>query len=104
MGYAYGVLSCPIWSTVLKCGTRLPIRTLIKLLDSVVSGARCLAGGVSECEIAHRRSVAVLCMLYKIRYNRVHPLHGALPVPHVPVRVIRGALVAHRYTYALPRW
>ena len=40
--------------------------THLKLLDRVVSGARFLTGGVFECDIAHRRSVAVLCMLYKI--------------------------------------
>ena len=34
----------------------------------------------------------------------MHPLCGALPVPYVPVRVTRGALIAHRYTYAPPRW
>ena len=28
---------------------------------------------------------------------------GALPVPYVPARVTRGALVAHRYAYAPPR-
>ena len=33
----------------------------------------------------------------------MHPLNGALPGPYVPVRVTRGALVGHRYTYALPR-
>ena len=33
----------------------------------------------------------------------VHPLNGALPGPHVPARVTRCALVAHRYTYAQPR-
>ena len=56
-----------------------------------------------ECEIDHHRSVAVLCMLYKIRCNPMHPLHDALPGPDVPVRGTRGALVAHRYTYAPPR-
>ena len=30
----------------------------------------------------------------------VHPLNGALPGPYVPVGVTRGALVAHRYTFA----
>ena len=30
----------------------------------------------------------------------MHPLNSALPVTYVPVRVTRGALVAHRYTYA----
>ena len=34
---------------------------------------------------------------------QMHPLYGALPVPYVPVRVTRGALVAHRHTYAPPR-
>ena len=42
-------------------------------------------------------------MLNKIRCNPVHPLNGALPGPYVPARVTRGALVAHRYTYAQPR-
>ena len=73
--------------------------THLKLLDRAVSGARFLIMGVFECDISHRRSVAVLCMLYKIRCNPVHPLNGALPRPYVPARVTRGALVAHRYTY-----
>ena len=30
----------------------------------------------------------------------MHPHYGVLPGPYVPVRVTRGALVAHRYTYA----
>ena len=33
----------------------------------------------------------------------MHPLYGAQLVPYVPVRVIRGALVAHRCTCAPPR-
>ena len=77
--------------------------THLKLLDHAVSGAWFLTGGVFECEISHRRSVAVLCMLYNIRCNPVHPLNGALPGPYVKVRVTCGALVAHRYTYAPPR-
>ena len=73
--------------------------THLKLLDRAVSGSRFLTGGVFECDIANRRSVTVLCMLYKTRCNPVHPLNGALPGPYVPVRVTRGALVAHLYTY-----
>ena len=56
--------------------------------------------GVFSCDIAHRRSVVVLCMLHKIRRNTMHPLNGAKPGPYVPVLVTRGPLVAHRYTYA----
>ena len=77
--------------------------THLKLLDRAVSGARFLTEGVFECDIAHRRSVEVLCMLYNIRCNPVHPLNGALPGPYVPVPVTRGALVAHRYAYLPPR-
>ena len=40
------------------------------LPDRAVSGARFLTWGVFKCELAHRRSVAVLCMLYKTRCNR----------------------------------
>ena len=100
-GDAFGVLSCQFWNTVLQCGVRLPIHTLN--LVHVVSGAFFLAGGVLNCNLSHRRSVAMLCMLYKIRCNPMHPFCGALPVIYVPVRVTRGALIAHRYTYAPPR-
>ena len=61
--------------------------THLRLLDQVVSGAIFLTGGVFECDFAHRRCVAVLCILYKIRCNQTHPLYGALPVPYVPVRL-----------------
>ena len=59
--------------------------THLKLLDRVVSGTCFLTGGVLECEFTHGRSVAVLCMLLKIRCNPIDPLYGALPVSHMPV-------------------
>ena len=81
--------------------------THLKLLERAVSGARFLTRGVFERDIAYRRSVAVLCMLYKIICNPMHPLNGApvvyAPGPCVPARVTRGALVAYRYPYAPPR-
>ena len=67
---AFGVLSCPFWSTALQYGARL---------IGEVSGARFLTGGVFKCDIVHHRSVAILCMLYKIRCNPVHCHNGALP-------------------------
>ena len=63
----------------------------LELQDRVVSGANFLTGGMFECDLAHRRSVAVLCMLYKIRCNPLHPLYGILPVPYVSVLGTRGA-------------
>ena len=77
--------------------------THLRILDRLVSGASVLTGGVFECDLAHRRSVAVLYMLYKIRCNPMHLLYDTLPVPYVPVQVSRGAVIAHRYTYAPPR-
>ena len=74
--------------------------TYLKLLDCVVSGACFLAGGVLNCDLSQRRSVAVLCMLYKIRCNSKHPFCRALPVPYVPVQVT--PLIAHRCTFAPP--
>ena len=68
----------------------------LELLDRTFNGTCSLTGGVLDCDLAHRRSVAVLCRL-------MHPLGGSLHVPYVPVRVLDGALVAHRYTYAPSR-
>ena len=65
----FGVLSA-VWCTAADTHLELLVRT--------VSGARFLNGGVFECDTAHRQSVAVLCMLYKIRCNPVHPLNGSL--------------------------
>ena len=102
LGDAFGVLFCQFFSTVLQSGARLPIHILnYWTVQSVVPGF--YLGGVFEWDIAHRRSVAVLCMLYKIRCKAMHPLNGALPGPYMPVRVTRGALVTHRYNYAPPR-
>ena len=77
--------------------------THLILLDRVVSGASFLTGGVFEYDLAYSRYVAVLCILYKIRCNSMHHLYGALPVPYVPVRVTRGAVIAQGFTYAPPR-
>ena len=70
----------------------------LKLLDGVDRGASFLTWLVIECVIAYRRSVEVLCMLYKIRCNPKYPNYGALPAPNVPVRFTLGSLVPHRFT------
>ena len=74
----------------------------LKLLDRVVRSGGFLAGGL-ECNLAHRRSVAELCMLFKIKSNPMRPLSGALPLLYVPACVTRDALVAHRHSFAPPR-
>ena len=64
--------------------------THLKPLDRVVCGASFLTVGVFECDLAHRRYVTLLCMLYKIRCNPMLPLYCALPVSYVSVRVTRS--------------
>ena len=74
----------------------------LKLLDRVDRSVGFLAGRVLECNLAHRRSVAELCILFKIKSNPMHPFSGALPLPYVPARVTRCALVAYRHSFAPP--
>ena len=73
-----------------------------KLLDHVVSCASFSTWGVFEYDIAHRRSVAVLCMLNNIRSNPMYPLSGALRGLNVSVRITSGDFVAQRYNYYVP--
>ena len=85
------------WLTDLQCSARLSILTLNNwTVQTVVPFSN---WGVLECDIGHRRSVAVLGMLYDITCNPMQPLYGALPLPYVPGLVTRGVPVAHRYTF-----
>jgi hypothetical protein len=85
----------PVW--------RSAAESHLKLLDRVVRGAGFLVGGFEPCDLAHRRSVATLCMLHKVRSNLKHPLHLSLPDDYVAVRATRAALAAHQHTYSIPR-
>ena len=46
------------------------------------------AGGILECNLAHSRSAAVLCMLFKMKSNPMHPQSGALILPYLSARVL----------------
>ena len=48
--------------------------------------------------------VVTLSLIFDVHTGTLLALRrsGALPVPYVPVRVTRGALIAHRYTMRLP--
>ena len=87
-----------------KWTQRSVLLLLLLLLYRVVRSAGFLTGGILDCNLAHRRSAAELCMLFKIKSNPMHPLSGALPLPYVSAAcVTRGALVAHRHSFAPPR-
>ena len=49
-----------------------------------------LTGGVLDCSLARCRSVAELCMLFKIKSSPMHPFCGTLPMPYVSARVTRS--------------
>ena len=108
--HARSLLRRYIWSFVLPvlvCCSAVwcsAADTHLKLTDRVVRSVGFLAGGVLECNLAQRRSVAELFMLFKIKSNQMHPFSGALPLPYVPAGVTRGALVAHRHSFAPPCW
>ena len=53
-----------------------------KLLDrACVDGASFWTWCGFKCDLEHRHSVAVLCMMYKITCNPMRPHYGALPLP-----------------------
>ena len=75
-----------------------------EILYRVVSGARFLTGGVIECNIADRRSVAELLMLSKIICASTRrTLFMVLFLGSMCQYGTRGALAAHRYIYSPPR-
>ena len=67
-----------------QCGVQLRNHTLnywIEMKEVLFFSWRCF-----DCNLAYRRSVAALCMLFKIKCNAMHPLSGALHLPFVPAR------------------
>lgn len=77
----------PVWNSAADCH--------LGLLDRVVRGAVALSGGMVSCSLRHRRSVASLCMLYKIASNSTHPVHNVLPGPFIPRRFTRRTVQMH---------
>ena len=76
LGDAFVVSSGQFWSTVPKCGARLPIYSIPSTTGPCSQWCRFLTRGVSVCDIVHRRSVAVLCMLYII--YTIHSTRGCI--------------------------
>ena len=70
-----------------------------KLLDKVVRSSSFLASDHLECNLAHRRFVAVLSMLFTIKSNPLHLLSGTLPLSYVQARVTHGVLVLDLQRY-----
>ena len=97
----FDALSCRCCSIAQQCSARLPIHILKYWTE--LSGMLIFGIGVLACNLAHRRSVVVLNMLFKIKSNRMHHLSGALPLPYVPARITRDALAIQRHSFAPAR-
>ena len=74
------------------------------LMAIIVTSASFIAVGVLECNLSNLRSVAALCMLFRIQSNVI--IH--LTAVHCFCRMIRCvllvvSLVAHRHSFAPPR-
>ena len=65
----WSFLSSRLWSIAQQCMCCSAADSHLKLLGRVVRSAGFLAGGVLECNLAHRRSVTELCMRFKIKSN-----------------------------------
>ena len=61
------------------------LEVCLACFEVLFNGARFLTVGGSEGDIARHRSEAVLFMLYKIRFNPMQTLYGALPELYVPL-------------------
>ena len=96
---------CPARFGVLFCSVVLGCRYARETTGPSVSGARFLTVGVFECGIIYRRSVAVLCMLYQIRCNPMHPLKiiqcGLHAVPWSHICILMRRLTAEARSTAL---
>ena len=69
----------------------------LALLDRIVSRVTQMSNGLVQCDLQHRRNVAALCMLYKVRANAAHPLNSRLPLPYMAPRPLRRHAQQHAH-------
>ena len=85
----------PVWSSAAQ--------SHLRLLDRVVSSVRFLLPNL-HIDLWHRRKVSSLCLLHKIYYNSLHPLHSSLPDLEVFLRHTRRAAAANRLSFVSIRF
>ena len=69
----------------------------LALLNRIVGRVRQMSNGLVQCDLQHRRNVAALCMMYKVRANAEHPLNSKLPPPYVAPRALRRHAQQHAH-------
>ena len=79
----------PVWSSAAD--------THLRLLDRIVRTVSALSNGQVQCDLDHRRSVAELCVFYKLFFNRNHPVKHLMPGPMLRRRETRRTVAAHEF-------
>ena len=73
--------------------------TYLALLDRIVNRCPYLMNDVGPCNLNNRRSVAGVCMLYKVRERVSPPLFACLPDPYRRERLTRGAEALNEFAF-----
>ena len=97
----FEALSCWSWSIAQNCGAQLSIHTLNYWTE--MSGVLVFSWRYFRMQPCPSTiCIALLCMLFKIKSNPMHPLNGTLPLPYVTAGVPLGAFVAYWHSFAPP--
>ena len=78
--------------------------THLALLDRIVVRCAYLMNDVVPCNLSNRRSVAGLCMLYKVRERVSHPLFACLPDPYRRERLIQHTEALNEFAFEPARF
>ena len=78
----FGVLSCQYWLLFCSLVHWITDNVITYLTLYWTSAACFLAGGVFECNIAHHRSVALLCVVYRMGLVSSDDVNRSLPALH----------------------
>ena len=76
----------------------------LALLDRIVNRCAHLMNDIVPCKLNNRRSVAGLCMLYKVRERVSHPLFACLPDPYRRERFTRRADALNEFAFEPVRY
>ena len=85
-----------VWGSAAHCR--------LALLDRIVKRCAYLMNDVVPCNLNNRRSVAGLCMLYKVRERVSHPLFACLPAPYRRERFTRRADALNEFAFEPVRY
>ena len=73
----------PVWSSAAECH--------LALLDSILNRIKSMIPNLN-IDLGHRRSVASMCMFFKILDNPKHPLHTLMPPNYIAPRLTRHSM------------